>query len=155
VAGDRDVPDAVALEHARLDQRERVLVGAVRDGRVAADREHVLGRVDLAQRRQELRQHRLGLDPPGGNVRDRDEAEPLDRRRGADPHGQVLVLEEGDVDSRARRYDARRGLQPGDVLAGHLHREVVEHSFHVTPISRKFVSPCALMLGRHVRKLNP
>ena len=57
VAADGDVLDAVPLEHARLDQRERVLVGAERDGRVAADGEHGLGRVDRAQRREELLEH--------------------------------------------------------------------------------------------------
>ena len=42
-----------------------------------------------------------------------------------DPHGEVLVLQERDVDPGPGRDHAGRVLHLRDVLAGHLHGEVV------------------------------
>ena len=73
-------------------------------------------------------------DPPAGpddhpvgveGIGDRSEAEALDGRGGGDPHGQVLVLQERDVDPGTRWDDACGVLHLRDILAGHFNGEVV------------------------------
>jgi hypothetical protein len=58
-------------------------------------------------------------------VRNGHEAEVADRLGRRHPHLEVFIAEEGDVDLRAGRNAVFRLVEAGDVLAGHLEREVI------------------------------
>lgn len=126
VAADAHMLDAVVAKQPGADQGQGILEGAQRLRRVAGHGEHVPGRCLRGQRVEELLQFLPGGQAPGGDMRNRDEAQPPDRCRRRDPHPQVLVAQEGDIDARSRRDERGGLLQGGNVLARHFQREVVK-----------------------------
>jgi len=133
VTAHADVPHPVPLQDAGLDHGEGVVERPERLRRVPRDHQHVLAGALGRQRSQVLLEHVLRPQPPAGDVRHRHEPEPPDRPHGVQPHPQVLVLQEGDVDPRARRNGVTRRLELAGILPGHFQGKVLKQSFHAPP----------------------
>jgi hypothetical protein len=86
----------------------------------------VFGGAHVCQALEELFEIALRCQPARRDVRHRDEAQVpggLGRRH---PHLQVLVAEEGDVDTGAGRNLVFCLDEGGNVLAGHFQREIFD-----------------------------
>jgi hypothetical protein len=81
--------------------------------------------VDLLQAGEELLEFVLGLQPPCREVRYGHEAQFPYRFGRGNPHFQVLIAQEGDVDSRAQGNERSRLDERRDVFAGHLKRKIL------------------------------